>query len=85
MNIDSIKDADDAIAYFERLATEAKHVSRKLNEFSRQQTTYNAPANRFLKPNGDDASGIDAATASKCHGLATAGQDFFVSVFGTAF
>jgi hypothetical protein len=61
MNIDNIRDADDAFAYLEKLATDAKRVSAKLAEFSRQKTTYNPHGDRFLTPNGVATVAIDAA------------------------
>jgi hypothetical protein len=84
MNIDNIRDADDAFAYLEKLATDAKRVSAKLAEFSRQKTTYNPHGDRFLTPNGVATVAIDAATASKCHRLANASQDFYKSIFESA-
>jgi hypothetical protein len=85
MNIDNIRDSDDAIAYLEKLATDARRVSVKLSEFARGHTTYNPPVNRFSVPNGDETAVMDVATAARCHKLAAAGQDFFNSVFGRSF
>jgi hypothetical protein len=85
MNIDNIKDADDAFAYLEKLAGNAKQVGNKLSEIVRQQMTYHPADSWFVHPVGNPTVAIDAVTSAKCHKLSAAAQDFYTAVMGKSF